>query len=65
MSQKNINEVFKVAEDYMMRRKFIAHKHSGKDGLASIKAMMVNNSHETDEHMDRMAELALRFADKV
>lgn len=62
---ENINEVFKVAEDYMMRRKFIAHKHSGKDGLASIKAMMVNNSHETNEHMDRMAELALRFADKV
>lgn len=62
---EDINAIIKVAEDYMMRRKFIAHKHSGKDGLASIKAMMVNNSNETDDHMNRMAELALLFAKKM
>lgn len=63
--QISMKEVIRDAEDFMQRRKLIARSQSNRDSLSSIKATMLANSQETQEHMDRMAEIALKVGSKL
>lgn len=60
-----IRDVIRCAEDYMHRRKLLARSRSNRDSLTSIKATMLANSQETQDHMERMGEIALKVGAKL
>lgn len=51
----NINDVIKIAEDHMYRRKLLEHKSIHNAILTSIKTTMYERSQETEEHSERLA----------
>ena len=51
----NINDVIKIAEDHMYRRKLLEHKSIHNAILSSIKSTMYERSQETEEHSERLA----------
>jgi diguanylate cyclase (GGDEF)-like protein/PAS domain S-box-containing protein len=61
----SIKDIIRSAEDFMHRRKLLAHSRSNRDSLSSIKATMIANSQETQDHMERMGEIALRVGVKL
>ena len=63
--ESSIKDIIRSAEDFMHRRKLIAHSRSNRDSLSSIKATMVANSQETQDHMERMGEIALKVGVKL
>jgi diguanylate cyclase (GGDEF)-like protein/PAS domain S-box-containing protein len=58
-------DIIRSAEDFMHRRKLLAHSRSNRDSLSSIKATMIANSQETQDHMERMGEIALKVGVKL
>ena len=62
---KPMQEIIRKAEDYMHRRKLIARSQTNRDSLSSIKATMIANSQETQEHMERMGSIALKVGEKL
>ncbi len=63
--ETTIKDIIRSAEDFMHRRKLIAHSRSNRDSLSSIKATMIANSQETQDHMERMGEIALKVGIKL
>lgn len=61
----SIKDTIRSAEDFMHRRKLLAHSRSNRDSLTSIKATMIANSQETQDHMERMGEIALKVGTKL
>ncbi len=59
--QESLNEVFKVAEENMYRRKLLARNGMHSVLLNSIKTTLYEKSNETKEHGDRMAVLAKKL----
>jgi diguanylate cyclase (GGDEF)-like protein len=51
-------DVLKRAEDNMNQRKLLEKKSSHSSIIATIKATMMEKSHETEAHAERMAQLA-------
>lgn len=47
--------VMRKAEDYMIQHKLLAKKSSHSTIISSIKATMLEKSHETEEHAERLA----------
>ena len=62
---EDMQTIIKSAEDYMHRRKLIARAQNNRDSLSSIKATMMANSQETQDHMERMGSIALQVGDKL
>lgn len=62
---EDMQTIIKSAEDYMHRRKLIARAQNNRDALSSIKATMMANSQETQDHMERMGSIALQVGDKL
>lgn len=60
-----ISDIVRSAEDFMHRRKLLARSRSNRDSLTSIKATMIANSQETQEHMERMGEISLKVGAKL
>jgi len=63
--QVEMQTILKSAEDYMHRRKLLARANNNRDSLSSIKATMLANSQETQDHMDRMGNIALKVGEKL
>lgn len=61
----SIKDIIRSAEDFMHRRKLLARSRSNRDSLTSIKATMLANSQETQDHMERMGEIALKVGAKL
>ncbi len=55
---EQIQTAFKTAEDYMYRRKLLDGQSSHSVLLSAIKATMLEKSHETKEHAERLAALS-------
>jgi diguanylate cyclase (GGDEF)-like protein/PAS domain S-box-containing protein len=53
--------VLKTAEEYMYRHKLLEHKSLHSAIISSIKTTMFEKSNETEEHAERMTELARKF----
>ncbi|MBN1777002.1 MAG: PAS domain S-box protein [Clostridiales bacterium] len=51
-------EANKQADNYLFQRKLLEQKSSHSSILATIKATMMEKSHETEAHEERMAEMA-------
>lgn len=55
------SSVLKTAEEYMYRHKLLEHKSLHSAIISSIKTTMYEKSNETEEHAERMTELARKF----
>lgn len=51
---EDLIQVIRKAEDYMIQHKLLAKKSSHNTIISSIKATMLEKSHETEEHAERM-----------
>ena len=58
---ESFEEILKVAEEFMYRHKLLEHKSLHSAIISSIKTTMFEKSNETEEHAERMAELAKKF----
>ena len=54
---EDMGQILKTAEDYMYQRKLLEHTSSHSAIVSSIKATMLEKSHETEEHAERLVEL--------
>jgi len=54
-------EVYKLAEDYMNQRKLLEKRSSHSAIISSIKATMLEKSHETEEHAERLSHLSRKI----
>jgi diguanylate cyclase (GGDEF)-like protein/PAS domain S-box-containing protein len=61
-TKENVSEdliqVMRKAEDYMILHKLLARKSTHNAIISSIKATMLERSHETEEHAERMATMS-------
>jgi diguanylate cyclase (GGDEF)-like protein/PAS domain S-box-containing protein len=55
---EDLIQVVRKAEDYMILHKLLARKSSHNSIISSIKATMIERSHETEEHAERMAAMS-------
>ncbi len=55
---ESIDQVYKMAEDTMYRRKILEHRSLHSSILTSIKKTMLEKSDETEAHAERMALLS-------
>ncbi len=55
------NKTFKIAEDWMYRRKLFERKSAHNSFISSIKTTMYEKSNETQEHTERIAELSKKL----
>lgn len=60
-AEETFGKVFKVAEEYMYRRKMLDYKSQHSSIIASIKTTMFEKSNETEAHAARMAELSKKL----
>ncbi|MEA4890500.1 MAG: PAS domain S-box protein [Clostridiaceae bacterium] len=56
--EEPFDNVLKVAEEYMYRRKLLEYKSLHSSIISSIKTTMFEKSNETEEHAERLAELS-------
>lgn len=56
--EEDMDDIIKIAEDFMYKRKLLEHKSSHSVILSSIKATMYEKSHETQEHAERLTYLS-------
>lgn len=61
MAEEDFTEVCKLAEDYMNQRKLLEKKSSHSSIISSIKATMLEKSHETEEHAERLSLLSRKI----
>lgn len=59
---EDIHQILKIAEEYMYQHKLLEHASSHSSIIASIKATMVEKSHETEEHAERLVDLSRMIA---
>jgi len=57
----SLDKVMILAEDVMYRRKLLVQKSLRSDYLSYIKTTMFEKSNETEEHSERLAELAKKL----
>lgn len=57
-SDESIEAVIKSAEEDMYKRKLLERKSMHSSIIASIKATMLEKSHETEEHAERLVNLS-------
>ena len=60
-----IEEVLKIAENYMYQRKLLSNKSVHNAIIKSIQATMYERSFETEEHSQRLAQHAGKIARKL
>ena len=58
-------EANKQAENYLNQQKLLEQRSSHSSILATIKATMMEKSHETEEHEERLARLARKVGDSM
>jgi len=63
--EDNLTIVQKEAEDYMNKRKLLERNSYHNAILSSIMATMYENSHETEEHAQRLALLCKMIGEKL
>lgn len=61
----DLNQTIKTAEEYMYQRKLLEHSSSHSAIVSSIKATMLEKSHETEEHAERLVKLTRAMATKL
>ena len=64
-SEEDLADIIKTAEDAMRRSKLLNRNSTRSDLMASIKATMLEKSHETAQHTDRMANLAKQIGKEL
>lgn len=57
--EENIHQIIKLAEERMYRNKLLDSKSSRSSIIASLQKTLREKTHETEEHSNRMQELAL------
>jgi|GEM_PF-2963247 len=60
----SMNSALMLAEDYMNKRKLLERKSMHSAIVASIKTTMFAKSQETEEHEERLANLAITIGKK-
>ncbi|MDP3385991.1 MAG: diguanylate cyclase [Eubacteriales bacterium] len=60
-ASEDLIQVVRKAEDYMILHKLLARKSSHNAIISSIKATMLERSHETEEHAERMASMSKKL----
>ena len=63
--KESIEEVMKIAENYMYQRKLLSNKSVHNTIIKSIQATMYERSFETEEHSRRLAHCAGKIARKL
>jgi diguanylate cyclase (GGDEF)-like protein/PAS domain S-box-containing protein len=58
-SDESIESILKDAEEYMYKHKLLEHKSMRSWMISSIKTMMFEKSHFTEEHEERLAKMAM------
>ncbi len=58
---KNINELFKKAEDWMYKRKLVESKNAHINIITSLKHTLYESSHENYEHCQRLKDLSIKL----
>jgi len=58
---ESLTDVIRLAEEYMYRHKLLEHKSLHSAIISSIKITMYEKSNETEEHAERMAEMAKKL----
>ncbi|HPS80434.1 MAG TPA: diguanylate cyclase [Candidatus Limiplasma sp.] len=64
-ADQEMTQVLKTAEEYMYQRKLLEHQSSHSAIISSIKATMLEKSHETEEHAERLVDLAKAVANAL
>lgn len=59
---EDIALTIRIAEEYMYQRKLLEHRSSHSAIISSIKATMLEKSHETEEHAERLVDLSRAVA---
>jgi len=62
---QEISQILKIAEEYMYQRKLLEHTSSHSAIVTSIKATMLEKSHETEEHAERLVTLSKAVAKEL
>ena len=62
---EDVGQIIKIAEEYMYQRKLLEHTSSHSAIISSIKATMFEKSQETEEHAERLGNLAKAIAIKL
>lgn len=60
-TEESFAKVMKSAEEFMYRRKLLEHESSHSSIISSIKTTMYEKSHETQEHIERLADLSKKL----
>jgi diguanylate cyclase (GGDEF)-like protein/PAS domain S-box-containing protein len=63
--EEKMDEIVAVAEDSMRKRKLLNRKSVRSDLIVSIQATMLEKSHETAEHAERMAILSVAVGESL
>jgi diguanylate cyclase (GGDEF)-like protein/PAS domain S-box-containing protein len=63
--EEDINDIVKLAEDHMHRRKMLEHKSSRNAIIASIKATMVERNLETELHAERLIAISKKMGEAI
>jgi diguanylate cyclase (GGDEF)-like protein/PAS domain S-box-containing protein len=63
--EDEMDEIVAVAEDSMRKRKLLNRKSVRSDLIASIQATMLEKSHETADHAERMAILSVAVGEAL
>lgn len=64
-SDESLSVTIKIAEEFMYRRKLITQKGVHGAILNSIRSTLFEKSYETQEHADRIANLARRIGERL
>jgi len=57
-ADEDIQNIIRIAEEYMYQRKLLEHNSSHSKIISSIKAAMIAKNQETEDHAERMAFLS-------
>lgn len=61
-AEEDVVQIIRIAEGYMYQRKLLEHRSSHSTIISSIKATMIERSHETEEHAERLVALSSMIA---
>jgi len=62
---QSYEEVFKKAEDRMYRNKIAGSESTSNSIILSLENTLLEKSHETKDHAERMNKLVIRFAEEL
>lgn len=64
-TEEPFEKIFKAAEEHMYRQKLLEHKSIHSSILSSIKTTMFEKSNETEEHAERIANMAKKLVETL